>query len=75
MPVTLDDDDCYKMFISLDTLARIQGGANETVNSQRELFLPFYRDWHAAHPYEVHPTARAAADRLLTEMVDEALRE
>lgn len=70
MPVTLNDDDCYRMFISLDALARIQGGANEVVNAQREVFLPFYRDWHAAHPYEVHPTAKAGFNRLLTELVD-----
>jgi hypothetical protein len=70
--MTLSDDDCYQLFISLDTLARIHGGANETVNAQRERFLPFYRDWHAAHPYEVHPSARAAADRYLSELVNEA---
>lgn len=63
MPVMLDDDDCYKMFLSLDTLARIHDGMNEMVNAQREIFLPFYRDWHAAHPLEIHPTARAGAQR------------
>ncbi len=72
MPVTLDDDDCYRLFLSLDSMARMQGGANELVNSQRERFLPFYRDWHTAHPHEVHPTSRALMDRVLSELVDEA---
>ena len=72
--MTLSDDDCYQLFVSLDTLARLQGGANETVIAQRERFLPFYRDWHAAHPYEVHPSSRALMDRVLSAMVDEAPR-
>jgi hypothetical protein len=57
MPVTLDDDDCYRLFLSLDSLARIYRGESEMVNAQRERFLPFYRDWHAANPHKVHPSA------------------
>ena len=69
MALTLNDDDCYELFLSLDTLARIQGGANELVNSQRERFLPFYHDWHTAHPYEVHPTSSDVLRRLLSALI------
>ena len=52
----LTDDDSYKLFLCLDTLARLQEGKNERTNAMRERFLPFYRDWHATHPHEVHPS-------------------
>jgi hypothetical protein len=55
--MTLSDGDCYELFLSLDSLARIYKGENERVNAQRERFLPFYREWHAANPHKVHPSA------------------
>jgi hypothetical protein len=55
--ITLNDDDCYELFLCLDTCARLQQGRDERVNAMRERFLPFYRDWHAANPHKVHPGA------------------
>jgi len=57
MPITLDDDDCYKLFLIVDNRARQVRGADAMVNELREKLLPFYRDWHAANPHKVHPTA------------------
>lgn len=57
MPETLDDDACYRLFLILDTCARIDEGKNRKVNAMRERFLPYYRDWHAANPHQVHPSA------------------
>lgn len=57
MPMTLDDDECYRLFLSLDDLARIYEGKHERVNAQREKFLKFYSDWHNVHPFDVHPSA------------------
>ncbi len=57
MPVTLNDDECYRLFVSLDTYARICSGKNEVVNAWRERFLPFYRDWHATNPHKAYPYA------------------
>lgn len=56
MTAILTNDECYKLFLTLDSCARMFEGKNERVNAQREYFLPFYRDWHAAHPHEVHPS-------------------
>ena len=52
-----DDNECYQLFIAMDNRARALNGANSEVNSLREKLLPFYRDWHATHPHEVHPSA------------------
>lgn len=62
MPMTLDDDECYQAFLMLDSYARHLEGKNEKVNRMRERFLPFYRDWHAANPYRVHPSCYERAD-------------
>lgn len=56
--MTLTDDECYRLFLELDTYARMQRGDNKTTMEWRERFLPFYRDWHAKHPGEIHPSAR-----------------
>lgn len=60
MPTTFDDEECYQLFIALDNRARELHGLNPEVNALREKLLPFYRDWHAAHPHEVHPSAHRA---------------
>lgn len=57
MPETLNDDECYRAFLVLDTAARLLRGRDARSNALRERFLPYYRDWHAANPYKVHPSA------------------
>lgn len=57
MPVTFDDDECYKLFLIADDVARLRDGKDEMVNELREKLLPVYRDWHKANPHRVHPTA------------------
>lgn len=58
--MTFDDEECYQLFIAMDNRARSFGGENAEVNALREKLLPVYRDWHAAHPHEVHPSAYRA---------------
>lgn len=57
MPATFSDEECYQLFIAMDNRARHYYGKNEGVNALRERLLPFYRDWHAANPHKVHPSA------------------
>lgn len=59
--MTFTDEECYQLFIAMDDRARDFDGLNPEVNALREKLLPFYRDWHAAHPHEVHPSATRAA--------------
>lgn len=54
------DEECYQLFIAMDNRARAYEGKLDEVNALRERLLPFYRDWHAAHPHEVHPSATRA---------------
>ena len=60
MPATFTDEECYLLFIALDNRVRAQGGRLEEDNAIRERLLPFYADWHKAHPFEVHPSAYRA---------------
>lgn len=55
MPIILTDDEAYHIFCVLDSDARRRLGLDPYVNHLRERLLPIYRDWHAAHPFEVHP--------------------
>jgi hypothetical protein len=55
--MTFDDDDCYKLFLIADDLARIRNGEDEMVNELRMKLLPVYKAWHTANPCKVHPTA------------------
>lgn len=59
--MTFDDDDCYKLFLIVDSYARIHGGMNEMVNAMREQLLPVYRAWHAANPHRIHSICLEAA--------------
>jgi hypothetical protein len=60
--MNLTDDECYELFILVDNEARRLRGKDEPMNKLRELLLPFYSTWHAAHPFKVHPsTERVAA--------------
>ena len=58
--MTFNDDDCYTLFLILDSYARILRGEDALVNAMRERLLPVYREWHAAHPFEVHPVSKRA---------------
>lgn len=55
--MTLDDEECYKLFLICDDLARIRRGEDSMVNEMREKLLPVYRAWHQANPFRVHRTA------------------
>jgi hypothetical protein len=55
--ISFTDDELYHLFIAMDDRARAFRGTREDVNVLREKLLPVYRDWHAAHPHKVHPTA------------------
>ena len=57
MPMTFDDDECYKLFLIVDNMARIREGKDGMVNELREKLIPFYREWHRANPHKVHQTA------------------
>jgi hypothetical protein len=57
MSETFTAEECYQLFIAIDDRARAFGGKLDEVNALRERLLPFYRDWHAAHPHQVHPSA------------------
>jgi hypothetical protein len=56
------NEECYQLFIAMDDRARAFGGMNVEANALREKLVPFYRDWHAAHPHEVHPSAYRALE-------------
>ena len=55
MTITLTDDEAYHGFLVVDTDARRRLGLDPYVNHLRERLLPVYREWHAAHPFKVHP--------------------
>lgn len=53
------DEQCYLLFIAVDDYCRAFEGKRSEMNALRERLLPYYRDWHAANPHKVHPSARA----------------
>jgi len=55
--MTFNDEECYELFIAVDDRARLFRGARRELNALRERLLPFYRDWHAANPHKIHPSA------------------
>jgi hypothetical protein len=61
MPTTFTDEECYELFIAMDTQARIFRGLDDPTNKLRGRLLPFYTAWHAAHPFKVHPSAERVA--------------
>jgi hypothetical protein len=56
MPITLTDDEAYRLFRIVDSYARILEGEDEEVNRARARLLPFYRAWHTANPQTVYPS-------------------
>jgi hypothetical protein len=55
MPVTLNDDEAYHMFLLVDTVARVEKGCIPSTIHLRDLLLPTYREWHRANPHRAHP--------------------
>lgn len=58
---TFTAEECYQFFIAIDDRNRAFAGMIPEVKALREKLLPFYRDWHAAHPHQAHPSALRAA--------------
>lgn len=52
-------DECYDLFIAVDDQCRHYRGRHKAFNELREKLLPFYSQWHAEHPFKVHPRSVA----------------
>lgn len=62
--VSLSADEAYILFLIVDTEARWLNGQNEATNALREKLRPAYREWHRAHPFEVHPHTTRVCEQM-----------